>query len=286
MKNKKRIFYAMAFMTGLLLVVCGILLLNYFAEQKSIKAHEGAVYVCFGDSIWDNRRDETGIAALVGEKIHANIINMGISGSSASKRTNLAENAESWNGRCFTEVVDYITGGEGNEYLSEEQERIGLLDVDYHSVDYFLIAYGINDYYTAVNRESEDPYDVYSYAGALRTGIEKLQETYPEAEIIVLSPTYTQMYSYGEIVADSHELDYGGGTGTDYLETARKVAQECGVTFFDMYKPLSVNQYNGPRILSDATHFTTKGLWMYSQVLVDYILEMYGKEENPFTFKW
>lgn len=259
--------------------VCIGIYLGYekYTDYMAVKENEGNTIVCFGDSIWDVSRDETGIAYLLGEKLNANVINMCISGTSAAKRGPEEENMDAI---CFVEVVDVITGGSGNGYLDEQNERIGLYGVDYSEVDLFLIAYGLNDYFCALERENADPYDVNTYAGALRYGIKKIQEAYPDAEIMILSSTYCQLYSYGKVKADSHELDYGGGTGRDYVSTAQKVAEELGVGFSDNYNTMYINRYNGPKYLRDGTHFTEKGREVYVGIVADSIIEQYKKNQK------
>lgn len=259
-------------------VLAGIYLgYGRYTDYRAVEENRGKTFVCFGDSIWDVSRDETGIAYLLGERLDANVINMCMSGTSAAKRGTEEEN---WDATCFVEVADAITGGGGNSYLDEQNERIGLYEVDYSAVDYFLIAYGLNDYFCALERESDDPYDKNTYAGALRYGVKKIQETYPNAEIMILSSTYCQLYSYGKVKADSHTLDYGGGTGRDYVSTAQKVAEELGVGFSDNYNTMYINEYNGPKYLRDATHFTEKGREVYAKVVADAIVERYKKNRK------
>ncbi len=245
-----------------------------YTDYRAVDDNRGKTIVCFGDSIWDVCRDETGIAYLVGEKLDANVINMCMSGTSAAKR---GTDEERWDALCFVEVADAITGGKGNEYLDKENERIGLYNVDYNEVDCFLIAYGLNDYYCAIERENQDSYDVNTYAGALRTGIEKIQKAYPDAEIIILSSTYCQLYSYGKVKMESHEMDCGGGTGPDYVATAEKVAKEYGLGFSNNYDTMRINVYNGLDYLVDATHFTEQGRRVYARIVADTIIEDYKK---------
>lgn len=267
-----------------LVIILGIIFVLYgiarawkaYADYRVIDRNRGKTIVCFGDSIWDLDRDETGIAYLLSEKLDANVVNMCIGGTGAAKRGV----EEPLDQLSFVDVIDGITGGERSDSLEKQNERIGICDYDYSQADYFLIAYGLNDYFCGVERENQDPYDVHTYAGALRTGIEKLQAAYPDAEIMILSSTYHQLYSYGKVKAESHELDYGGGNGREYVATAKKVAEEYGLGFSNNYDTIHINVYNGTKYLRDATHFTEKGRKAYAKVVADAIIEDYKRREK------
>lgn len=282
--GKKRVETAICLLTAAVVVLgLGYMVFRLYAEhqeQKLIKERGDVKIVCLGDSIWDICRDETGIAALVEDRIQAEVYNMAIMGTSAAMRDISGEDAAYWNGKSLVSVVEAITGGENNETLTEDAERIGLYDVDYSQVDYFLIAYGLNDYFNGIERENENEYDPFTYAGALRTSVEKLQETYPNAKIVILSQTYCQGYSYGKVDTESDWKDWGGGTGPDYVATAQKVAEEYGLLFVDNYAGMGINIHNGTKYLSDATHLTEKGRRKYADILVKTLIRDYAEDKE------
>lgn len=249
-------------------------------EQRIIADRGETTIVCFADSIWDICRDETGIAAQLENRLSAKVINLGIMGTTASLRSEAHDEADKWNVKSLIGLVDAVTGGEKNPLLEEDAVRTGLYDVDYSQVDYFLIAYGLNDYFLAQTRENQDMYDAYTYAGALRTAVEKLQEAYPQAKVVILSQTYCQGYSYGKVDSESDWRDWGGGTGPDYVETARKVAEEYGLIFVDNYEKMGINIYNGTKYLSDATHLSEKGRKKYAKILAEALLQDYRAHEK------
>lgn len=252
---------------------------RYQAYTKSrLIAGRGFVQiVCFGDSIWDICRDETGIAALVEEKLEgqAKVYNLCIMGTTASERTADMEDAEQWNTKSMLSVIMAAMGDE-SALPAQERERLQLGQTALKETDYFLLAFGLNDYYCAVPREGEDPYDVYTYEGALRTAVEMLQEHFPQAKVLILSQTYCQGYSYGKVDTESDWKDWGGGTGPDYAASARKVAEEYGLIFVDNYNEMGINIHNGTKYLSDATHLTERGRRKYADILVKALLKDFG----------
>lgn len=273
--NKKKLF------TCILCVVIGVLgiagiykLIKHSIWQSAIADRGEVNIVVLGDSIWDLVRDETGIDAVLEEKLDCNVYNLAISGTGASLR--LAEDkVEMWNGQSLTRMVSHITGN-GEAAITDTEEAGELIDsIDYDSVDYFIIAYGLNDYFNAVPIDGENPLDIYTYGGALRSAISMLQESYPNAKIILMSQTYCQNYSYGKIVADSNDFDYGAGFGTAYVTKAQEIAEEYDLIFVDVYHKMNINRNNGLKYLIDATHLTEKGREKYASILAEYLIKDY-----------
>lgn len=249
-------------------------------REKLINDRGPVTVVVFADSIWDMVRDETGIAAVLERELEqAEIYNCAVMGSSAALRqqaeNETLEETESWNKKSLAGI---LAQPEGMQTVAEET---GVRDVPLALADYFVIAYGLNDYFCAVPRESAEAYDPYSYAGALRTAVKRLREINPRAGIFLLSQTYCQGYSYGKVDSESDYKDYGAGTGPEYVSAMEKVAEETGCIFVNNYRDMGINIHNGPRYLSDATHLTAYGRRKYAKNLAKYLLEEYEECLRP-----
>lgn len=249
-------------------------------REKLISDRGPVTVVVFADSIWDMVRDETGIAAVLERELEqARIYNCAIMGSSAAFRqqgeNETAEETEGWNKKSLAGILTRTEG------LTTVTEETGVQDVPLAQADYFVIAYGLNDYFCAVPRESGDAHDLYSYAGVLRTAVERLREINPQAKILLLSQTYCQGYSYGKVDSESDYKDYGAGTGPDYVSAMEKVAEETGCIFVNNYRDMGINIHNGPKYLSDATHLTAYGRRKYAVNLAKYLLEDYEECLRP-----
>jgi lysophospholipase L1-like esterase len=225
-------------------------LISYLHRREIVQNREQVQIAVFGDSIWDLVRDETGIAEKTEKYLmdSAHIYNCSIMGSTA------------------TELSDATT----NFFAEIEPKQL----------DYVIFAYGLNDYFSAVPISSENPFDTSTYQGALRYGIQSMRDANPEIEIMIIAPTYCQVYSYGKVVSDSYDQDYGGGTGEAYALAAKEVAEEMGVTFVDMFHELKINRRNGLRYLVDATHLTEKGREEYAKILGDTIISLYKNDSE------
>lgn len=131
----------------------------------------------------------------------------------------------------------------------------------------FVVEFGLNDYFSghAVDNP-EDKYDTGTYAGALRTGIRTLQDAYPEAEILLLTPTYTVLFSGGTEI--NSEI---GGTITDYVDAALRVAEEMNVHCLDNYADSGINADTCETYLADGTHPNESGSFLLGNRILEYI---------------
>lgn len=277
---RKEILRAAGVVMGILAVTALLgLLISFWRDYRERKLIEGrgeVTIVVFGDSIWDICRDETGIAALLEERLKsARVVNCAIMGTSAAYRASLEgetpEETASWNQKSLMGILD------SEDPLSVISEYTEVTEIPLEQADYIVLAYGLNDYFCAVPRKSEDAFDPYTYEGALRCAAQRLGKAFPQARIMILSQTYCQGYSYGKVDSESDYKDYGGGTGPDYVAAAEEAASEQGCIFVNNYEDLGIDLLNGPRYLSDATHLTALGRKEYAMNLAEYFLEDYRR---------
>ncbi len=129
----------------------------------------------------------------------------------------------------------------------------------------FILSYGFNDYFQGAPVDNEaDPYDVSTYAGALRAGILRLQQNVPEAKILLLAPNYT--------------VEFGGGTQrlggeqsgilTDYVKAAADVASEMDILFLNNYTESGINKKTEKQFLADGTHPSERGAFLLGRNLI------------------
>lgn len=118
----------------------------------------------------------------------------------------------------------------------------------------FVLNYGLNDYFNGCPIEGETAYDIDSYAGSLRCGILDLKTAFPDAVILLMTPTYTGLFSGGtEVVNDK------AGTLTDYVDAAAGVADEMEIYCQDNYRTLGLDEETLDRYTGDATHLNEYG---------------------------
>ena len=189
-----------------------------FPEHEQVITEEDQVepqgndlqLVFLGDSIFDSNRDGTGIPYLTAVQCNADVYNLAIGGTTATiKLTQSAEN-EKWDSTGLQGVVKAMqkkiptTIFEG----TRTKEILDNPNVDFSKTDYFIIEYGINDYFEGAPRSYDDePYSAYTYAGALRNAITDLREFAPDCTIILCPPHYCLFYNGDRFVGDSNVTD-------------------------------------------------------------------------------
>lgn len=208
-----------------------------FPEHEQVITEEDQVepqgndlqLVFLGDSIFDSNRDGTGIPYLTAVQCNADVYNLAIGGTTATiKLTQSAEN-EKWESTGLQGVVKAMqkkiptTIFEG----TRTKEILDNPNIDFSKTDYFIIEYGINDYFEGAPRSYDDqPYSAYTYAGALRNAISELRSLAPDCTIILCPPHYCLFYNGDRFVGDSNVTDKGAGTLRDYMGTCEYIAGE------------------------------------------------------------
>lgn len=236
-------------------------------ENDKIETTEEAIdkmskpqIVVFGDSIWNAGRGKDGISEFIMKEKDVYIYNCAIGGTTAAVY-NESTQWDSWTSNSFNGMM-YLA----NDIISEDQlipndvVNSVFKEIDFNQVDYIIISYGLNDYFSDISIYPKEYYDLTSYVGALRHGIHKIREKYPQIQFIVTSPTYCEWFK-GE---RQFEL-------AAYAEAARGVAEEMGVHFIDMYHAFGVNTQDKLEYLEDGVHLTAEGREIYSRSIIDFL---------------
>lgn len=226
--------------------------------QDKIDRDNQLQVVVFGDSIWNAERGENGISEQVMEATGIKIYNCAIGGTTAAV---VGESTawDNWTSRSFNGMMYIANDIVSEELIAKDAAYDEMVEVDFDEVDYVIISYGLNDYFSDVPIHPQEYYDLTSYVGALRHGIQKLKEEHPQLKFILTSPTYCGWFE-GE---RQFRLD-------DYVEAARGVAEEYDAYFLDMFHALGNNPKEKSKYLEDGVHLTDEGLTMYARSVIDF----------------
>lgn len=239
-KNDKGIYWVCSlFLFGLLFGVT-------YQDRTTAQEPETARIVLFGDSIMGECRDETSVSALLSEQLGETVFNGALGGTCMGRQDEsrrLAFTKDSMSMQSLSQSI--VTDDFGvqqtvriRENATEYFDRtIDALDrMDFYDVDILFISHGINDYHAGIPIDNEeDPYDVYTFNGALRSVIGSIQKKYPHIRIILITPLYS-WYPYHEIPElTCEEYDLGGGILEDYVEAEILTARSMGVEIIDLY---------------------------------------------------
>ena len=202
--------------------------------------------VFLGDSVYGLCRDETSIAAKLQDKTGLKCYNGGLGGTvlgraDDERRQGYTKDSISAAGlvRSFA-VKDF--GVQRTVHIRESatdyfEDTLGDLgQIDFDQVKILFIGSGLNDYHSGNPIESTadpyNPYDEYTYCGAIRSIVKELREAYPELRIIFITPPYT-WYTIPELTCE--EYDLGGGVLEDYVNAEIGLCQALDVEVTDIY---------------------------------------------------
>lgn len=239
--------------------------------------------VFLGDSIFDNSRDGTGIPYLTSVQCEADAYNLAIGGTSASIEADESGESARWTSRSLVGIVNAIMGKIPTDIFagSKTKEILDNPNIDFSQTDYFVVEYGINDFFRGVAQsDPDDVYNIKTYAGALRYAVSNLKEVAPDATVILCSPTYAQFYDGTWMIGDGNSVNTGNGTLFDYKGTCNYVAKETQSEFFNAYQDLGIDGYTAEQYLEDGVHLTEKGRYLYADELAKLILSIEETKNN------
>lgn len=253
-------------------------------EEDQIEPAGNELQLVFlGDSIFDNSRDGSGVPYLTSVQCEADVYNLAIGGTSASIEYDEQGSYDKWTSRSLLGIVhairkeiptDIFAGTRAKEILDNP-------NIDFSKTDYFIIEYGLNDFFRAVPlTNSDSDVDIRTYGGALRCAVSDLRDWAPDATIILCGPTYAQFFNGTWMVGDGNTLNSGYGTLADYAGTCNYVAREQQTLYFNAYQDLGVNNYTAEEYLEDGVHLTAFGRQEYANALAKIILNYEETKNN------
>ena len=259
-------------------------------KQEAPKYEHNIVFL--GDSVIGNYAQFFSVTTVMEDRLGVDVYNGALGGTCMSFYVgNVRESVHSsqWSMVKLAQAIyaeDWTSQVAGVSYSENYRESAGqildyfyerilhLSQTDFSKVDILIMEHGTNDYNCGQVLESEeDPWDITTYAGAIRTTVKLLTEKYPDLRIILVSPIYCEFID--EDNAKCYETDFGGGVLDDYVQMQKTVAEECGVEW--------INAYHGSGIWSDTIdiytydklHLTDEGKQLIGDLIADYL------EENP-----
>lgn len=240
--------------------------------------------VFLGDSIFDSNRDGTGIPYLTSVACEADVFNLSIGGTCAAIEYDESAENEKWTSTSMLGVVKAIMGDIPTDIFEGKTVK-KILDnpnIDFSQTDYFIIEYGMNDFFRATPLDSADMelYDLKTYAGALRYAVDNLRDVAPDATIILCAPNYARFFDGTWMIGDGNTVNTGYGTLFDYKGICNYVANEKQTLFFNAYQDLGIDGYTAEEYLEDGVHLTEAGRRLYADALAHMILSYEETKNN------
>lgn len=258
-------------------------------EPEEIVEDDGVLQIVFmGDSIFDNVRDETGIAHLVAEELDADVYNLGIGGTSGGLRMDKSTDFATWNEPNFHGVIYSMEGKITNGLLDGYKAGEVMQTLDPSKTDYFVIEYGTNDFLWYIPLGSANMGGRYYnyFSTALIAGMQELKSNYPDAKILFCTPYYEEFWSAdrSRFIGDANTTSNGYGTLLDYINVSENSAKKAADGYIDMYDLLGIDLYNINDMTVDGIHPAEATRKMYAHFVAKAIQDM---EEGTFDQeKW
>lgn len=201
--------------------------------------------IFFGDSVIGNYTDSTSIPGVVAGLTGAEAYNCGYGGHSAALGPNsfisLPGIVDAFFQRDLTLLPDDTQVYDGvASYLENASADKELC---------FVINYGLNDYFSGYPIESDDPYDIVTYCGAIRSAVANIRKNAPSAHIILCTPTFTAAFDNG---MEPHGEE--GNVLFDYVNAILDLSRELQTDALDTYHELGITPANENQHLIDQIH--------------------------------
>ncbi|MCR4647927.1 MAG: hypothetical protein K5776_02500 [Lachnospiraceae bacterium] len=238
--------------------------------DEEVITHDLSEYemVFFGDSIIGNYHGPLSIPGMCESLSDCDAYNLAVGGSSAMD--NFGNFVDCFLGTKDLSLVD-------NEDFRSEVERFRQ-NHDAFKKMIFVINYGVNDYFNGVPafHASDEPFEgssYDSYESAYRASINKLQAFYPDAEILIIAPIYTDYFEGGTQIKSAV-----GSPLETYREVGRTISEDLGLKWLDSNNRVDINASNHIFYLIDGVHPNNNGLFVISNSIIDYLTEKPSEE--------
>ena len=244
--------------------------------------------LCLGDDPFSLNQGEGGLAEQIAAKTGATVYNGSFTGTTIAAQNPSYQDWYFLDAFSFSYVAQSLASGDFDlmthaaAYSYDEafpRTTAMLASLDMSSVDILCIMYDGSDY---INKRPCDdpnaPYDIITYTGALRSGIEAIQETYPYIRIVVMSHTFCHAINEEGNFENGDRIDLGNGTLSHYLQKEIDTTMDCGVSFIDNFYG-SVNEDNYLAYMTDYIHFNDEGRELLADRFVQSIFPKLSQEQ-------
>lgn len=254
--------------------------LALFAGRCKSEEKEPAEVVLLGDSIIGRQAETADSYDLLSRLLHASVSNCAFGGNRASLGADSQCSDNMADSLCLVNLTESICrndfGAQSADIVSNlEATRVNyfwdhlnnLKRVDFNKTKVMVLEFGTNDYNSGHPVDnSENPYDCYSFGGALRYSLDRIQATYPDVQIILVTPTFSRVG--GELCT---EADFGGGFLSEYADKIKEIGASYNLPVVDAYTDTGIDETNVDEMTLDGIHLSEEGHAIYCNLLADTI---------------
>ena len=242
--------------------------------------------IMLGDETVGNVEDSSSLAYKVKEITGGNVMSAqyeGMTFSISEKTYNIPEDAFStyYFVTCLINNDFYLAENALNSMSDDIKQKYSdflywARYLDYSTADIIVLCAGRNDYLLGRPLEGEDKYSEQEFgtpnsiSGGLDLTIKMLRATYPNAQIIVCSPSFFLTEDEnGQLVGADVKNNGNGGVG-EYIVNMANVAQQDSVTFVDNYFGIKFNASNYEEYIDENGNPNDKANQLIAEHLTNY----------------
>lgn len=220
---------------------------------------------------------------LIAQKTNANIYTVAFPDVIATSYTDANINptgidAFSFSRLCYALATnDYYNQDQNIETVAEQygsyykEALASMKAVDMTTIDTIVIYYDGSDYFARLGLYNPDDIgDIKTFKGSFYSGIKRLQEAYPEKNIILGSIHYSPYVDDEGNYLDSNEVNLGNGEYFGFVQMQVEAAAALSVSFIDNYIG-SIHDQNYTQYLSDHIHLNDQGMELLAERLSSFI---------------
>lgn len=242
--------------------------------------------LCLGDDPFSLDQGPGGLAEQIAAKTGATVYNGSFTGTTMAVQFEDYNDGYILDAFAFVNVAKSLASGNFDlmrtaaSYSFDQafpQTVSTLESIDMNTLDMICIMYDGSDYIN--RRPCEDPNhpdNPQTYTGALRSGIQAIQEAWPHIRIVVMSHTFCHNVNAEGNFENGDRVDLGNGTLSHYLQKELDTTSELGVSFIDNFYG-SINEDNYLDYMTDYIHFNDAGRELLATRFAECI---FPKEKN------
>ncbi len=238
------------------------------AEQEAGEEDGLTQILVLGDSIWGNYRDETGIAARVEYYMglldkQAKVYNAAIGGTRAT--IDLDDNEWEFgpgSDNSLAKMISILSGDTSADLLQGKAAYTDMVEAMevLSDIDVVILAYGMNDFLSqAMDNNSDRPWT--GFGTAMVSGVKGIRRVCPDAEILLITPTYATYFSIPV-------QNQGAKALYNYASLVCDVARGQETLCMDAYNNMGMDAYTAEEYLEDGVHLNEKGRDLYARHVV------------------
>lgn len=253
-----------------------------FSESKlEGRTDDGVTTIlCLGNNPLTDETGKNSFTDKLAEKTGAAVYNGGFPGSTIGARNsaynlsyardifNLPYVSESICTKDFTRM-ESAASAEEDSLFGESVKT--LKSIDYDKVDVIAIVYDAADYLAGIPSDNpNDPFELSTYTGGLRTALTNIQKAYPHIRIFVMSHTFAQSIDENGNYQNGGSTDLGNGALPHYLLKEVDVSISYGVSIIDNFYG-TINEDNYLDYMTDYIHLNDAGRNLMAERLAEVI---------------